>query len=141
MDAIIQQCKSFFLSFFFKAELQTDVQANPGFERNGPFVELIGRSHDILEKAGRWLGDIILVEETGRIVIRNHNILNLSSVQPLELSHLQQHFGITILESVSGAGAALEIEGSPRAVVDAAFAIEFMLQSTAKQEALKMDGT
>ncbi|XP_039179752.1 protein mono-ADP-ribosyltransferase PARP9 isoform X2 [Crotalus tigris] len=122
-------------------ELQTDLQANPGFERNGPFVELIGRSHDILEKAGRWLGDIILVEETGRIVIRNHNILNLSSVQPLELSHLQQHFGINILESASGAGAALEIEGSPRAVIDAAFAIEFMLQSTAKQESLKMDGS
>lgn len=104
-------------------------------------MELIGRSHDILEKAGQWLRDMILVEETGRIVIRNHNILNLSSVQPLELSHLQQHFGITILESVSGAGTALEIEGSPRAVIDAAFAIEFMLQSTAKQEPLKMDGT
>ncbi|XP_058050723.1 protein mono-ADP-ribosyltransferase PARP9 isoform X1 [Ahaetulla prasina] len=123
------------------AELQTDVQTSPGFERNGPFVELIGRSHDILEKAGQWLRDIILVEETGRIVIRNHNILNLSSVQPLELSHLQQHFGITILESVSGAETALEIEGSPRAVIDAAFAIEFMLQSTAKQEPLKMDGS
>uniref|UniRef100_A0A8C6Y4A7 Poly(ADP-ribose) polymerase family member 9 n=1 Tax=Naja naja TaxID=35670 RepID=A0A8C6Y4A7_NAJNA len=122
-------------------ELQTDVQTNPGLERNGPFVELIGRSHDILEKAGQWLRDIILVEETGWIVIRNHNILNLSSVQPLELSHLQQHFGITILESVSGAGTALEIEGSPRAVIDAAFAIEFMLQSTAKQEPLKMDGS
>ncbi|XP_013919998.1 PREDICTED: poly [ADP-ribose] polymerase 9 [Thamnophis sirtalis] len=123
------------------AELQTDVQANSGFERNGPFVELIGRSHDILEKAGQWLRDIILVEETGRIVIRNHNILNLRSVQPLELSHLQQHFGITILESVSGAGTALEIEGSPRAVIDAVFAIEFMLQSTAKQEPLKIDGS
>ncbi|XP_070586740.1 protein mono-ADP-ribosyltransferase PARP9 isoform X3 [Erythrolamprus reginae] len=122
------------------AELQTDVQASPDFERNGPFVELIGRSHDILEKAGQWLRDMILVEETGRIVIRNHNVLNLSSVQPLELSHLQQHFGITILESVSEAGTALEIEGSPRAVIDAAFAIEFMLQSTAKQEPLKMEG-
>ncbi|XP_032071638.1 protein mono-ADP-ribosyltransferase PARP9 isoform X2 [Thamnophis elegans] len=124
-----------------RMELQTDVQANSGFERNGPFVELIGRSHDILEKAGQWLRDIILVEETGRIVIRNHNILNLRSVQPLELSHLQQHFGITILESVSGAGTALEIEGSPRAVIDAVFAIEFMLQSTAKQEPLKIDGS
>ncbi|XP_034279267.1 protein mono-ADP-ribosyltransferase PARP9 isoform X1 [Pantherophis guttatus] len=123
------------------AELQTDVQTSPSFERNGPFVELIGRSHDILEKAGQWLRDIISVEETGQIVIRNHNILNLSNVQPLELSHLQQHFGITILESVSGAGTALEIEGSPRAVIDAAFAIEFMLQSTAKQEPLKMDGS
>ncbi|XP_034279276.1 protein mono-ADP-ribosyltransferase PARP9 isoform X2 [Pantherophis guttatus] len=122
-------------------ELQTDVQTSPSFERNGPFVELIGRSHDILEKAGQWLRDIISVEETGQIVIRNHNILNLSNVQPLELSHLQQHFGITILESVSGAGTALEIEGSPRAVIDAAFAIEFMLQSTAKQEPLKMDGS
>ncbi|KAM6463739.1 protein mono-ADP-ribosyltransferase PARP9 [Liasis olivaceus] len=122
-------------------EIQTDVRANPGCERNGPFVELIGCSHDILEKAGLWLRDIILVEETGRIVIRNHNILNLSSVQPLELSHLQQHFGITILESVSGTGTALEIEGSPRAVIDATFAIEFMLQSTAKQEPLRMDGS
>ncbi|XP_061464969.1 protein mono-ADP-ribosyltransferase PARP9 isoform X2 [Rhineura floridana] len=120
-------------------EIQTDIQADAVCEKNGPFVELIGRSHEMLEEAGLWLKNIIQVEETHRIVIRNYSVLNLGNGQPVELSHLQQHFGITILESVTGEGAAIEIEGSPRAVIDATFAIEFMLQTTAKQE-LKTDG-
>ncbi|XP_062974722.1 protein mono-ADP-ribosyltransferase PARP9 [Elgaria multicarinata webbii] len=121
-------------------ELQTDIQANAGYERNGPFVELIGRSHETLEEAGLWLKNIIQVEETHRIVIRNYSILNLGNGQPVELSHLQQHFGITIQESLTEEGAALEIEGPPRAVIDATFAVEFMLQTTAKQEPLRTDG-
>ncbi|CAI5762609.1 protein mono-ADP-ribosyltransferase PARP9 [Podarcis lilfordi] len=120
-------------------EVQADIQANGGCEKNGPFVELIGRSQETLEAAGLWLRNIIQVEETHRIVIQNYNLLNLGSGQPVELSHLQQHFGITIVESLTGEGAALEIEGSPRAVIDATFAIEFMLQTTAKQE-IKTDG-
>uniref|UniRef100_A0A8D0C7D0 PARP catalytic domain-containing protein n=1 Tax=Salvator merianae TaxID=96440 RepID=A0A8D0C7D0_SALMN len=103
-------------------------------EKNGPFVELIGHSWETLEEAGLWLGNIIQVEETHQIAIKNYNVLNLGNGQPLELSHLQQHFGITISESLSGEAMVLEIHGSPRAVIDATFAIEFMLQTTAKQE-------
>ncbi|KAF7241835.1 Protein mono-ADP-ribosyltransferase PARP9 [Varanus komodoensis] len=122
-------------------ELLTDMQTNAACERNGPFVELIGHSRETLEEAELWLKNIIQVEETHRIVIRNYNILNIGSGQPVELSHLQQHFGITIQEKLTGEGAALEIEGPPRAVIDAAFAIEFMLQTSAKPEPLRSDGS
>uniref|UniRef100_A0A8D2IZ66 Poly(ADP-ribose) polymerase family member 9 n=1 Tax=Varanus komodoensis TaxID=61221 RepID=A0A8D2IZ66_VARKO len=121
--------------------LLTDMQTNAACERNGPFVELIGHSRETLEEAELWLKNIIQVEETHRIVIRNYNILNIGSGQPVELSHLQQHFGITIQEKLTGEGAALEIEGPPRAVIDAAFAIEFMLQTSAKPEPLRSDET
>nr|XP_056717392.1 protein mono-ADP-ribosyltransferase PARP9 [Euleptes europaea] len=126
-------------------EIQTDIQANASSEKNGPFVELIGRSHEALEEAELWLKNIMQVEDTNQIVIRNYSHLNLSQSQPVELSHLQQHFGITILESLTREGSALEIEGSPQAVIDATFAIEFMLQNTADQntadqECLKADG-
>ncbi|XP_042301492.1 protein mono-ADP-ribosyltransferase PARP9 [Sceloporus undulatus] len=121
-------------------EMQTNIQANAGCERNGPSVELIGHSCESLEEAALWLKNIIQIEETHRIIIRNSNILNLGNGQPVELSHLQKHFGIAIQESLTEKGAALEIEGSPRAVIDATFAIEFMLQTTAKQEPLTTDG-
>lgn len=121
-------------------EVETEIQVSAYCEKNGPFVELIGRSREILEEAGLWLKNIIQVEQTHRIIIKNYNVLNLGNSQPVELSHLQQHFGITILESLTREGAALEIEGSPRAVIDATFAIEFMLQTTDKEELLKTDG-
>ncbi|XP_054828838.1 protein mono-ADP-ribosyltransferase PARP9 [Eublepharis macularius] len=121
-------------------EIQTDIQAGASSEKNGPFVELIGRSREALEEAGLWLKNIIQVEDTHQIVIRNYSHLNLGQSQPVELSHLQQHFGITILESLTKQGSALEIEGSPQAVIDATFAIEFMLQNAADQECLKGDG-
>ncbi|XP_053124255.1 protein mono-ADP-ribosyltransferase PARP9 isoform X7 [Hemicordylus capensis] len=121
-------------------EVQTDIQANACCEKNGPFVELIGRSRETLEEAGMWLKNIIQVEETHRIVIKNYNILNLGNNQPVELSQLQQNFGITISESLTGEETTLEIEGSPRAIIDATFAIEFMLQTRGKQGELKTDG-
>nr|XP_060631301.1 protein mono-ADP-ribosyltransferase PARP9 isoform X1 [Anolis sagrei ordinatus] len=117
-----------------------EVQTIAEYESNGPSVELIGHSCETLEEAALWLKDIIKVEESHRIVIRNSKILNLGSGQPVELSYLQKHFGITILESSTEEGAALEIEGSPRAVIDATFAVEFMLQTTAKQEPSATDG-
>ncbi|XP_053124216.1 protein mono-ADP-ribosyltransferase PARP9 isoform X3 [Hemicordylus capensis] len=122
------------------AMVQTDIQANACCEKNGPFVELIGRSRETLEEAGMWLKNIIQVEETHRIVIKNYNILNLGNNQPVELSQLQQNFGITISESLTGEETTLEIEGSPRAIIDATFAIEFMLQTRGKQGELKTDG-
>nr|XP_020635234.1 poly [ADP-ribose] polymerase 9 isoform X1 [Pogona vitticeps]XP_020635235.1 poly [ADP-ribose] polymerase 9 isoform X2 [Pogona vitticeps] len=118
-------------------EQQTGIQANAGCERNGPFVELIGHSHESVEEAGLWLRNIIQVEETHRIVIRNSDILNLGNV---ELSHLDQDFGILVLKNLTKEGAVLEIEGSPQAVIDATFVVEFMLQTTAKQEPLRTDG-
>uniref|UniRef100_A0A803TB86 Poly [ADP-ribose] polymerase n=1 Tax=Anolis carolinensis TaxID=28377 RepID=A0A803TB86_ANOCA len=130
--------------YSFAAELMKNsnfsVQTNAECESNGPSVELIGHSCESLEEAALWLKDIIKVEESHRIVIRNSNILNLGSGQPVELSYLQKHFGITIMESLTDEGAALEIEGSPRAVIDATFAVEFMLQTTAKQEPPATDG-
>ncbi|KAL8221206.1 UNVERIFIED_CONTAM: hypothetical protein K2H54_061371 [Gekko kuhli] len=121
-------------------EVQTDIQAKECSEKNGPFVELIGCSRETLEEAGLWLKDIMQVEDTHQIVIRNYSHLNLGQSQPVELSHLQQHFGITILESLTREGPALEIEGPPQAMIDATFAIEFMLQNTIDQEHLKADG-
>ncbi|XP_077176450.1 protein mono-ADP-ribosyltransferase PARP9 isoform X2 [Paroedura picta] len=121
-------------------DIQTDIQARACSERNGPFVELIGCSRETLEEAGLWLKNIIQVEDTHQIVIRNCSHRNLGQSQPVELSELQQHFGITIQESVTREGSALEIEGSPQAVIDATFAIEFMLQNTTDPEHLKADG-
>ncbi|XP_060118774.1 protein mono-ADP-ribosyltransferase PARP9 [Heteronotia binoei] len=121
-------------------EVQTDMQANAFPEKNGPFVELIGCNRETLEEAGLWLKNIIQVEDTHQIVIRNYSHLNFGQSQPVELSHLQQHFGITVLESLTREGSALEIEGPPQAVIDATFAIEFMLQNTTDQERLRADG-
>lgn len=122
------------------SELQTDIQANAECEKNGPCVELIGCSCETLEEAGCWLKNIIQVEETQHIIIRDHNILNLGESQLFEVSYLQQRLGITILESLIEEGAVLEVRGDPQAVIDATFAIEFMLQITAKRELLKTDG-
>lgn len=119
----------------------SDIEANACSERSGPFVELIGSSREALEEAGLWLKSIMQAEDTHHMVIRSHSPLTLGQSQPVELSHLQQHFGITILESLTREGPALEIEGSPQAVIDATFAIEFMLQNTTDQERLKAEGT
>ncbi|XP_015284488.1 PREDICTED: poly [ADP-ribose] polymerase 9 [Gekko japonicus] len=121
-------------------EVQTDIQAKECSGKNGPFVELIGCSRETLEEAGLWLKSIIQVEDTHQILIRNYSHLSLGQSQPVELSHLQEHFGLTILESLTREGPALAIEGPPQAVIDATFAIEFMLQNTTDQEHLKADG-
>uniref|UniRef100_A0ACB8G0Z6 Uncharacterized protein n=1 Tax=Sphaerodactylus townsendi TaxID=933632 RepID=A0ACB8G0Z6_9SAUR len=121
-------------------EIQTDIQANASSEKNGPFVELIGCSHEALEEARLWLKNIMQVEDTHQIVIRNYGHLNCSQSECMELSHLEKHFGIFILKSLTREGSALEITGSPQAVIDATFAIEFMLQNTADQELWKADG-
>ncbi|KAJ7345853.1 hypothetical protein JRQ81_001803 [Phrynocephalus forsythii] len=70
-------------------EQQTDVQANAGHERNGPLVELIGHSRESVEEAGLWLRNIIQVEETHRIVIRNSDILRLGPLR--NYSHQEGH--------------------------------------------------
>uniref|UniRef100_A0A8D0LAQ1 Poly(ADP-ribose) polymerase family member 9 n=1 Tax=Sphenodon punctatus TaxID=8508 RepID=A0A8D0LAQ1_SPHPU len=116
-----------------------DVPVKMEKEKDVSSIELLGNSREILEEAGLWIKSIKQAEETRQIIIENNYIFSFGQREHEELFKLQQHFGVAISEDVTVGKAALEIEGSPQAVIEAMLVIECMLyyvqeQIVAKQE-------